>query len=90
MEVPTETPLAIIETQFTPLVLLVPASDAAAMCGKTARTWRTWDAAGRVPRPIRIARSTLWRVSELHAWIEAGCPRREVWEMTRKKSSKPT
>jgi hypothetical protein len=34
MEVPTETPLAIIESDVTPPVLLVPTSDAAAMCGK--------------------------------------------------------
>ena len=60
--------------------LLVTAKQAAAMCGKSLRTWRTWDAAGWIPRPVRIGRSTLWRVDELQEWVAAGCPRREEWE----------
>jgi predicted DNA-binding transcriptional regulator AlpA len=60
--------------------LLVKAKTAAAMCGKSLRTWRTWDAAGWIPRPVRIGRSTLWRVDELREWIVAGCPRRAEWE----------
>ena len=39
--------------------LLLTAKQAAAMCGKSLRTWRTWDAAGWIPRPVRIGRSTL-------------------------------
>jgi predicted DNA-binding transcriptional regulator AlpA len=61
-------------------VLLVSARRAAVMCGKSLRTWRTWDAAGWVPRPVRIGRSTLWRAAELESWVIAGCPRREEWE----------
>jgi prophage regulatory protein len=60
--------------------LLVSAKQAARMCSKSLRTWRAWDAAGWIPRPVRIGRSTLWRTEELRAWIEAGCPRREEWE----------
>lgn len=60
--------------------LLVTAKQAAVMCGKSLRTWRTWDAAGWIPRPVRIGRSTLWRVEELRDWIAAGCPRRDEWE----------
>jgi predicted DNA-binding transcriptional regulator AlpA len=60
--------------------LLLTAKQAAAMCGKSLRTWRTWDAAGWIPRPVRIGRSTLWRVDELREWIAAGCPRRAEWE----------
>ena len=60
--------------------LLVTAKQAAAMCEKSLRTWRTWDAAGWIPRPVRIGRSTLWRVGELQEWVAAGCPRREEWE----------
>jgi predicted DNA-binding transcriptional regulator AlpA len=59
---------------------LVPARQAAAMCSKSLRTWRTWDAAGRIPRPVRIGRSTLWRIQELRDWVAAGCPRRDEWE----------
>src|SRR5215471_6332831 len=61
-------------------LLLVTAKQAATMCGKSLRTWRTWDAAGWIPRPVRIGRSTLWRADELREWVEAGCPRRAEWE----------
>ena len=63
--------------------LLLTAQEAAAMCGKKLRTWRTWDAAGYVPQPVRIGGSTLWRVDELRSWIDAGCPRRSEWENQR-------
>ena len=63
-----------------PDLLLVTAKQAAAMCGKSLRTWRTWDSAGWIPRPVRIGRSTLWRVGELQEWVAAGCPRRDEWE----------
>lgn len=60
--------------------LLLSARQAAIMCGKSLRTWRTWDAAGWIPRPVRIGRSTLWRADELREWVAAGCPRRPEWE----------
>ncbi|MFL5330870.1 MAG: helix-turn-helix transcriptional regulator [Gemmataceae bacterium] len=60
--------------------LLLRAKQAAAMCGKSLRTWRTWDSAGWIPRPVRIGRSTLWRADELRDWVRAGCPRRAEWE----------
>jgi predicted DNA-binding transcriptional regulator AlpA len=60
--------------------LLVPGRAAAAMCGKSLRTWRVWDSAAWIPRPVRIGRSTLWKVAELRAWVAAGCPRRREWE----------
>ncbi|MGE3807273.1 MAG: hypothetical protein AB7K24_21630 [Gemmataceae bacterium] len=58
---------------------LLTASQAAAMCSKSTRTWRTWDAEGLVPSPVKIGRSILWRAEEIQAWIKAGCPSREVW-----------
>src|SRR5229473_272082 len=60
--------------------LLVNAKTAAALCAKSLRTWRTWDALGLIPRPVRIKRSTLWRLDELKLWAAAGCPRRPEWE----------
>ena len=60
--------------------LLFTARQAAAVCGKSLRTWRTWDAAGWIPRPVRIGRSTLWRADELREWVAVGCPRRQEWE----------
>ncbi|MDP6558152.1 MAG: hypothetical protein QGF59_09555 [Pirellulaceae bacterium] len=66
-----------------PDALLLSAKSAAALCGKSLRTWRTWDSAGMIPRPVRIGRSTLWRADELRAWIAARCPRRDEWEVRR-------
>lgn len=63
--------------------LLLTAKQAAAMCSKSLRTWRTWDSAGIIPSPVRIGRSTLWSVEELKAWVTAGCPRRDEWEARR-------
>jgi len=60
--------------------LLLTARQAAALCGKSLRTWRSWDAAGWIPKPLKIGRSTLWRARELEKWVAAGCPRREEWE----------
>jgi predicted DNA-binding transcriptional regulator AlpA len=60
--------------------MLVTARQAAVICGKSLRTWRTWDSGGLIPRPVRIGRSTLWRLEELKKWIAASCPRRADWE----------
>jgi predicted DNA-binding transcriptional regulator AlpA len=64
-----------------PAPLLLRADQAAALCNTSARTWRTWDAAGKIPRAIRIGRSTYWRPEELKAWVAAGCPDRRVWRI---------
>lgn len=66
--------------EATPDALLLTAKQAASVCGKSLRTWRIWDAAGWIPRPVRIGRSTLWRADELRDWVAAGCPRRAEWE----------
>ena len=68
------------ETGLTVGRLLIGAKQAAALCGKSLRTWRTWDSAGLIPRPVKIGRSTMWRLPELESWIAAGCPRRREWE----------
>jgi hypothetical protein len=70
--------LGLDQTESEPL--LVTAKTAAALCGKSLRTWRTWDVLGLIPRPIRIKRSTLCRLDELKAWVAAGCPGRSEWE----------
>jgi len=64
--------------------LLLTARQAAALCGKSLRSWRSWDAAGLIPPPVRIRRSTLWRADELRAWIAAGCPPRAEWKEMQK------
>jgi excisionase family DNA binding protein len=41
------------------------------------------NAAGRLPRGVRLGRCVRWNVAELHAWTSAGCPARERWEAMR-------
>jgi prophage regulatory protein len=85
MQPPELIPGTVVDEALTVAApLLLNATSAAATCGKSLRTWRSWDAAGLIPRPIRIGRSTLWRADELRAWVAAGCPRRQEWERSRK------
>ena len=44
------------------------------------RTVRTWDAAGKLPAPIRIGGRVVWRMDEIRAWLAADAPNREEWE----------
>lgn len=69
-----------LDENGSPTPLMVSAKQAASICGKSLRTWRSWDSAGKIPRPVRIGRSTLWRLDELRAWVAAGCPQRAEWE----------
>jgi predicted DNA-binding transcriptional regulator AlpA len=65
--------------------LLLTARDAAIVCGISQRTWRTWDMLGYTPQPVHVGRAIFWRYKELEQWIEAGCPRREIWHYREKK-----
>ena len=38
--------------QAGPKQLLLTARQAAQMCAKSLRTWRSWDAGGLIPRPV--------------------------------------
>jgi predicted DNA-binding transcriptional regulator AlpA len=42
------------------------------------------DAAGRMPSAVRIGGSKRWRISEIRAWVRAGCPCRKDWNAMRK------
>jgi excisionase family DNA binding protein len=59
--------------------LLLSARDLAALLRLGLRTVRTMDAAGKLPAPVRVGGSVRWRVSEIHAWLDAGCPDRQTW-----------
>lgn len=43
------------------------------------QVWRL-NAAGKLPRPIRLGGSVRWNRAEIQQWFEAGCPDRKVWE----------
>lgn len=44
------------------------------------RTVRCWDAAGKLPAPLRIGGRVVWRVGEIRDWLAAGAPDRAEWE----------
>jgi predicted DNA-binding transcriptional regulator AlpA len=48
------------------------------------RTVRQLDAAGKLPRPIKLGSRTLWNIQEIQDWIEAGAPDRATWEAFKK------
>lgn len=58
---------------------LVDCAGAAAIAGISPRLWERMQADGRVPEPVRVASCVRWRVRELVAWCEAGCPARAQW-----------
>jgi predicted DNA-binding transcriptional regulator AlpA len=60
--------------------LLVAAAVAARLAGVSKATWHRLDAAGKVPRSVRLGGRVLWSVVELQAWVSAGCPSRAEWE----------
>jgi len=67
-----------------PAPLLIPAEQAATLCGRSrAAGWRD-HAAARIPAPVKIGGRTLWRAEELRHWIDAGCPERKAWDASRK------
>jgi predicted DNA-binding transcriptional regulator AlpA len=72
------TPTPAAEPLVTPL--LVPASVAGPMCGRSEASWWRDHAALRVPAPVKLGGRTLWRVEELRRWVESGCPARPEWE----------
>jgi predicted DNA-binding transcriptional regulator AlpA len=73
-----------------PQQLLIPARHAARLTGVSVRTWWRWHSARRVPAPVVIKGRPLWRVQELQAWVDAGCPDRKTWEaLYRTKGGRP-
>jgi predicted DNA-binding transcriptional regulator AlpA len=59
--------------------ILLSSTQSARLTGVTLRTWYSWDALGKIPKPIRIGKKLFWKRDELFAWIDANCPKRENW-----------
>ncbi|MBX3401098.1 MAG: AlpA family phage regulatory protein [Gemmataceae bacterium] len=52
---------------------------AAEYCSISPSTWDRMTSAGETPEPIRLGGIVGWNRRELTAWIDAGCPSRNVW-----------
>ena len=70
-------------TDSTGPPLVADARRLAVMLCAGVRTVRTWDAAGKLPAPVRIGGRVVWRVDEIRAWLAAGAPSRTEWEARR-------
>ena len=64
--------------------LALPAAEVAKLLGISQRHLWKLNASGRLPAPIRLGRSVRWRLDELRAWLDAGCPARDQWETMRR------
>ena len=78
---PADTPLVLeAPAAAAEPALLLPARQAAALCGVSPATWWRWEAAGKIPAAVRIGSTVRWRRAELEAWTAAGCPSRAEWQ----------
>jgi predicted DNA-binding transcriptional regulator AlpA len=61
--------------------ILVDAAAAGALVGISRAQWLKMGSTGEIPAAVRLAeRCVRWRVEELRAWCDAGCPSRDEWE----------
>lgn len=60
---------------------LVRAKELAEMLGISIRTLWNRDATGKLPEAVTLGgRCKMWRVREITAWIDRGCPHRTRWK----------
>ena len=65
--------------------LAIRAKELAALLGVSLRqVWRL-NAAGKLPRPVRLGGSVRWLRKEIEAFVGAGCPDRQTWEEMKKR-----
>jgi predicted DNA-binding transcriptional regulator AlpA len=70
--------------------LLLTARDLARDLAVSLSTIWRMDAAGKLPKSVRVSGSVRWRRNEIIRWCEAGCPRRAEWEARMRQGEKPS
>lgn len=55
--------------------VLLTKREAADFCGLACSTFDRYRAAGWVPKPVKIGNVIRWKLDDLRAWLEAGCPK---------------
>jgi len=73
---------ATINVSAEPLALTI--RDLAALLRRSEPSLHRDNAAGRLPRPIRLNKSLRWLRSEILEWLGMGCPTREQFEARKK------
>lgn len=62
------------------LTLMATAGNVARMLHISIRqVWRL-HSIGKLPNPVRLGNCVRWRIDEIRAFVEAGCPSRQEWE----------
>ncbi len=67
-----------------PAPLAVDAKQLATMLGLSLRTVRAMDAAGKLPRPVRLGHAVRWPLRIIEDWLQAGAPDRKTWQAIEK------
>jgi len=60
--------------------LLLTSDGLARLLNISKRTLMRLRSVGKLPRPIQLGRLVRWRTTEVHEWVEAGCPALAIWE----------
>ena len=60
--------------------LLVPAPEAARLCGISSATWFRLKSAGKTPPEVRLGGRVLYRLDDLRLFVAWGCPPRKEFE----------
>lgn len=64
-----------------PAPLLIDIQGLSVMLSRSVASLERDAAAGRLPRSIRLGGSRKWRVAEIRAWVDAGCPPLAEWKL---------
>jgi len=64
--------------------LLLSASTLAKRLDISVRTLWRLRSSGKLPPPVHLGGSLRWRAREIDAWIAAGCPEANAWEVQRR------
>jgi len=59
--------------------LLIDAKVMAELLSISSRTLYRLDDMQAIPQPVRLGRLIRWRLAEVIAWIDSGCPQRRSW-----------
>jgi predicted DNA-binding transcriptional regulator AlpA len=62
----------------------IDVEDLSTLLKKSRATLHRYRAQGKLPKPLGLGKGLRWRLSEIQAWIEAGCPDQVTWERTKR------
>lgn len=66
-----------------PAALLIDIKVLSALLSRSEASLERDQAAGRLPAPVYLGGSRLWRRAEVEAWVAAGCPDAVQWKAIR-------